>query len=213
MKELDPSYYANARSEISPLLPGGATSVLEIGCSEGNTLAWLQSDKGYSRCCGIEQVVEVANRAASKGLDVVAADIENESVPFDDGFDLVLCLDVLEHLNDPWTVLSRLRSSIRPGGCLIASIPNVCHVSVLGGLVWRDAWRYEDSGILDRTHLRFFTGSTMRELVRGAKLELLQQIPRIPRKTHRRLNVLTLGLLSRFFTLQYLLLARRPDDD
>lgn len=213
MSQFDPAYYANARREIGPLLPDGATSVLEIGCSGGNTLAWLGAEKGYTRCCGVEQMAGVAKHAQDMGLNVVVADIENEPMPFEGQFDLVLCLDVLEHLLDPWLALRKIRDSVRPGGHLIASIPNVSHVSVLGGLLLRNAWRYEDSGVLDRTHLRFFTGATMRELVRGADLELLQQKGRIARKTHRRLNVLTFGLFSRFFTLQYLLLAQRPADD
>lgn len=209
MKNFNPGYYANARREIEPLLPSDIGSVLEIGCSEGNTLMWLRDSKSIKTCRGIEILPDVAARAKEKGLDIVVADIEHDGIPFKDQYDLVLCLDVLEHLNDPWGAMKTITESIKPGGYFIASIPNIGHISVLSDLVLHDRFDYAESGILDRTHLRFFTGTTARQLLTDGGLEVLQQRSRFARKTHRRLNFLTLGLFKRLFTFQTLLLATK----
>jgi len=209
MNDFKPSYYANARLEIEPLLPANIGSVLEIGCSEGNTLQWLRDRKSIKTCSGIEIIPDVAARAIEKGLDVVVADIERDGIPFKDQYDLILCLDVLEHLLDPWGALKNITGSIKPGGYFIASIPNIGHISILSDLVWHDRFDYADSGILDRTHLRFFTGATAHQLLTDAGLEVVEQQARFARKTHRRINFLTAGLFKRFLTFQNIFLAVR----
>ena len=209
MNDFKPSYYANARLEIEPLLPANIGSVLEIGCSEGNTLQWLRDSKSIKTCSGIEIIPDVAARAIEKGLDVVVADIERDGIPFKDQYDLILCLDVLEHLLDPWGALKNITGSIKPGGYFIASIPNIGHISILSDLVWHDRFDYADSGILDRTHLRFFTGATAHQLLTDAGLEVVEQQARFARKTHRRINFLTAGLFKRFLTFQNIFLAVR----
>lgn len=209
MPKLDPAYYANARREIEPLLPSTIDSVLEIGCGEGNTLLWLRESKAAAVCRGVELLREAAERAKLKGLDVRVADVEREDIPFAEQFQIVLCLDVLEHLRDPWATLRRIGGSIRPEGWLIASIPNIAHVSILSDLVFRDNWSYAEAGILDRTHFRFFTRRTARQLLSGAGLEVVRYQPRFARKTHRRLSLLSFGLLERFLVYQNLFLARK----
>ena len=69
---------------------------------------------------------------------------------------------------DPWSVLARLRHFVKPDGWLVASIPNVRHHKVVRRLLWPGEWRYEDKGVLDRTHLRFFARASARALVEGA---------------------------------------------
>lgn len=211
MTNFDPAYYANARREIESLLPRQIGSVLEIGCSEGNTLLWLRDSKSIPVCQGIELIPEVAARAKAKGLDVVAANIELDGIPFETQYDLVLCLDVLEHLRDPWSSLRLILGAVKPGGYLITSIPNVNHISVVWDLLLHDSWKYSSTGILDKTHLRFFTRTTARELLADAGLELVQCKSTFARKTHRRLNFLTAGLFKRFFSFQNIFLARKSD--
>jgi SAM-dependent methyltransferase len=80
-------------------------------------------------------------------------------------FDLIIALDVLEHLIDPWSIVRRLHGILNPGGVIIASIPNVGHYSVAVPLVLRGQWNYADEGLLDRTHLRFFTRRTAVDLL------------------------------------------------
>lgn len=209
MKTPDHGYYDNARREIEPLLPANLESVLEIGCGEGNTLLWLQHTGLAKTCKGIEILPDVASRGKAAGLDIIVADIENEGIPFKDQYDLVLCLDVLEHLHDPWSTIKVITNSIKPGGYFIASIPNISHISILSDLIFRDQWAYSEAGILDKTHLRFFTRSTAQQLLSSAGLEIIRHQHRFARKTHRNINFLTIGLFRRFLTFQNLYLARK----
>lgn len=209
MKTPDHGYYDNARREIEPLLPANLESVLEIGCGEGNTLLWLQHTGLAKTCKGIEILPDVASRGKAAGLDIIVADIENEGIPFKDQYDLVLCLDVLEHLHDPWSTIKVITNSIKPGGYFIASIPNISHISILSDLIFRDQWAYSEAGILDKTHLRFFTRSTAQQLLSSAGLKIIRHQHRFARKTHRNINFLTIGLFRRFLTFQNLYLARK----
>lgn len=209
MKTLNQGYYNNARREIEPLLPSNIGSVLEIGCGEGNTLLWLQHSGLAKSCRGIEILPDVAARGQQEGAEIVVADIEQGGIPFDDQYDLVLCLDVLEHLRDPWATMEIIVDSIKPGGYLIASIPNISHISIISDLILHNNWDYADAGILDKTHLRFFTEKTTQQLLSGAGLKIIQHKRRIARKTHRNVNFLTLGLFKKFLTFQNIFLAKK----
>ena len=100
--------------------------------------------------------------------------MENYSHLFENKkFDLILCLDVLEHLIDPWSVIKKLiYENLREGGTLIACIPNVRYYNVLLPLLLKKEWKYQETGVLDRTHLRFFTKKTILELISSAGLQL-----------------------------------------
>jgi len=159
-------YFALARTEIAPLLPDCTDRVFEIGCGAGATISWLRSIRPVRYAAGIELVPQAA-RQAEQSLDaVIIGNIEVSELPFAAGsFDMILALDVLEHLVDPWAVVRRLHRLLAPNGVIIASIPNVSHYSVAMPLLIRGRWSYVDEGLLDRTHLRFFTQRTAVELM------------------------------------------------
>lgn len=193
-----------------PLLPARAARVLEIGCGSGNTLAWL---KGIRRCAwtaGVE-LSPGAAAEARKQVDVVfQGNIEAMELPVEDEtVDLILCLDVLEHLVDPWSVVARLQRLLSPGGALIASIPNVRHKSVLVPLVLMGKWDYTEEGILDRTHLRFFVRNTAVALLESSGLRMDKIIATgLGRSRKSRLvNGLLPSIIRSFFEKQYLLRA------
>ena len=152
----DPSYFEFARPEILARIPQSARRVLEIGCGAGRLGAALKARQS-AEVVGVE-FNEGAAAAARQRLDrVVVGDIEQMEPGFTAGsFDCVVCADVLEHLERPDRVLRRLRDWLAPNGKLIASIPNARHHSVVGGLL-EGNWTYERAGLLDNTHLRFFT--------------------------------------------------------
>lgn len=206
-------YFDSVRKEILPLLPEDMARVLEVGCGSGGTLEWLKREKGCSWIAGIE-LSEESGRIAGERLDFfVLGNVEQMDLPFPSGsVDLVLCLDVLEHLVDPWAAVRRLCVLLRPGGFLIASLPNICHRSAIIPLLFRDRWDYQPSGILDRTHLRFFTRKTSVELLEqnGFAVDMVMPVVPVARGSKTWfLNLITFGLFRRFLTTQYLIRAKR----
>jgi 2-polyprenyl-3-methyl-5-hydroxy-6-metoxy-1,4-benzoquinol methylase len=170
-----PEYFSSARREILPLLPANGDRVLELGCGNGATLRWIKELGRFAEFWGIE-LTEVAGATASAVLDhVIIGDVEDCAIEFPEShFELILCLDVLEHLRDPWAVMDRLSRWLCPGGVVVASIPNVRYYTVLRDLVFKGSFRYEEMGILDRTHLRFFTRESGMELMRTGGLQNIQ---------------------------------------
>ncbi|MBF0135551.1 MAG: class I SAM-dependent methyltransferase [Magnetococcales bacterium] len=149
-------YFFRERPEVVQCVPASAQNVLDVGCGAG-LLGKELKDRGISRVVGVEINPEAA-QFARKYLDVVhAGDVTSMPLDFSLGeFDAIVCADVLEHLVDPWALVLRLKPFLAPRGVLITSIPNVRYFGMLHGLV-EGHWTYAESGILDRTHLRFFT--------------------------------------------------------
>jgi 2-polyprenyl-3-methyl-5-hydroxy-6-metoxy-1,4-benzoquinol methylase len=159
-----PNYYGHARPEVVGLVPMSARRILDVGCGAG-ALGLALKQRGPCHVTGIEYVPEVAARAATVLDTAIAGDAFNElaALPLAH-FDAIVMADVLEHVDDSDRLLGLARERLAPGGRLILSIPNVRHWSVvlplLGG-----RWDYQDAGILDRTHLRFFTRHNMLEMM------------------------------------------------
>ncbi len=152
----DPFYFGYARPEIVALVPESARRVLDIGCGAGRLGEALKA-RQQADVVGIE-MNEAAAAVARQRLDrVVAGDVEALTLDFEPAsFDAIVCGDVLEHLREPERLLRQARQWLTSEGCLVASIPNVRHHSVVCSLL-QGNWTYESAGLLDRTHLRFFT--------------------------------------------------------
>jgi len=162
-------YFGHIRTEIAPLLPEASRRVLELGCGGGGTMQWLRAARPVERAVGLELDPSAAARARQVFDAVREVDLNQQRPDLgDERFDLVLALDVLEHLVDPWSTLRWVRETLVPGGTLIVSLPNVAHYSVVLPLALKGAWDYADEGLLDRTHLRFFNRATARALVEQA---------------------------------------------
>ena len=139
-------------------LPSTYSTVLEVGCAEGTFSRHLNASERW----GVESDAESAriagnalNRVLRGSYDVVAADIPDEY------FDIVICNDVIEHMRDHDWFFKSIYRKIRKQGFLIGSIPNVRHIRNLFELLILKDWRYREIGILDRTHLRFFTEKSL----------------------------------------------------
>jgi 2-polyprenyl-3-methyl-5-hydroxy-6-metoxy-1,4-benzoquinol methylase len=169
-------YYDSPRREILPWLPERVVRLLDVGCGSGATTAAVRDARGVEWAGGIEFVDAVAERAEAR-LDRVwrgdAAQAPLEAEIAAGSLDLVLCLDVLEHMPDPWTMVRRLSRLLRPGGRLILSVPNIRHWKFVWCLIARGDFTYRDAGLLDRTHLRFFVRRTAIELATCGGLELV----------------------------------------
>lgn len=204
-------YYASVRRDILPLVPRSDGRLLDIGCGEGATAAFLKREGYCSWACGLEVFPDAATTARTRLDQVIEGNIETMELPLEPGsLDVILCLDVLEHLIDPWRAVDKLAPLLAPGGLLIASIPNIRCVKALGPLLFLGRFRYQDQGILDRTHLRFFTRRTAIGLIESAGLRIHTAPPRLG-KYGRIINALTLSLFTEFLAPQYLIVGARDD--
>lgn len=151
-------------------MPPNARVIAEIGCSSGALAREYKKINSSCRYIGVELMKSYVP-LAERYCDVVhAVDIENlddaamsEKLPGD----CWVFGDTLEHLRDPWLVLARVRRVLPPDGCVVACIPNAQHWSVQARLNC-GALRYEESGLLDKTHLRWFTRITIMEMFSNA---------------------------------------------
>lgn len=161
------TYYLHARPEIVELIPITAQRILDVGCGAGGLSATLKA-RQTAEIHGVE-IVEQAAAHARHHLDHVwNCGIEAALPELPDGYyDCIVIADVLEHLLDPLFVLTELKKKLTSNGTLIASIPNIQNWGTLSELL-QGKWDYRSEGILDRTHLRFFTRKSVEELFWGA---------------------------------------------
>ncbi|MDO9424799.1 MAG: class I SAM-dependent methyltransferase [Methylobacter sp.] len=208
--EKKPDYFSSSRSQIIDLLPDFSQRVLEIGCGSGQTLETLKKMQACAETVGVELFEAAADSARNRVDTVYCLDVEKNPLPAHIGkFNLILLLDVLEHLVDPWTLLKRLKEEhLAVDGKIIISLPNARHFSlVLPLLVGR--FDYVERGILDKTHLRFFTKDSATKLLKsaGLNIEAIKPASLDIRLNSGKLNVITLGLFSGFIASQYLFKA------
>lgn len=202
-------YYRNPRTEILPYVPEGVERLLDIGCGVG---AFGSSVKAARKCevWGIELVPHVAQLAESKLDRVFAGDVVQRVPELPDAsFDVVTCLDVLEHLAWPDQLLRSLTRVLKPGGRVVASLPNIRYWPNLRELVQNGNFSYVDSGILDRTHLRFYTRNSIPELFAAAKYRVVSIEGLFPysARTLKIANLLGRGRFSDCAYLQYAVVA------
>lgn len=201
------SYFTHIRQEISPLLPLGCERILEVGCGTGATLRWLKSHYPEAETVGIE--FEASNRFALEEHTDHFHIGDAETFDKDIGtFDLILCLDVLEHLRSPEDALKRYVRLLRPNGIVIISVPAVSYIGVSLPLLLGRHFTYTDSGILDRTHTRLFVEETVVNLANDAGLSVdAGLLGGIRGPKSRTLNAVTLGLFRHYLTKQYIIRA------
>lgn len=208
------SYYQNVRGDLAEYVEKGNHSILDVGCGAGYFGEFLKSHGHASKVVGIEVDTVAANVASTKLDCVLCANLNVASIvevlkDFDKAtFDYIVCADVLEHLIDPWTILVELATFLKPGGRIIISIPNVRHWSVWIPLVINGHWDYRESGIMDKTHLRFFTRESTIGLIEGAQLKATVYPPTIWRWSERMLNKFTLGLCEGWLASQWVLVGK-----
>lgn len=211
----NPGYFGAARREMLEFVPLAANSVLDVGCGDGS-FGELLKQRQICSVTGLEFVAAAASKAEARLDRVIIGSAEIEHPFGEESFDCIVFNDVLEHLVDPWAAVSRFARALRKGGCMVASIPNVRYFRVLKALVQDKTWTYTDKGVLDRTHLRFFTRKTIPGLFEpaGLRVETLAGIngaQRFPLK-YALINWLSLGGLEDARYLQFACVARKGAD-
>ena len=171
-------YYTQSRPEMLPLIPRSASTLLDIGCSEGRFAEGVKRLLPSCETWGVEPVAEVAQQAAQRMDRVICQPLEEVTDLPEKYFDVVAMNDVLEHFPYSEPVLALVRRVMKDDGRLVLSVPNVRFYLVLLELLYRNDWRYRDSGVMDRTHLRFFTTKSIKRLLEqtGFQVDLVKGI-------------------------------------
>ena len=182
----DDTYYSGKRQDMLKFIDIKVSRILEIGCGEGN-FATNFTDIEY---WGVEQATQHAKAAEQKGLRILNGlyeDVEDK-IP-DSYFDLIVCNDVIEHMIDPMGFLKDIKKKLKPTGKLIASIPNIRYAPILHKLIFEADFEYVQSGIMDYTHLHFFTYKSFRRIAEstGWNVDLIEPINIQPFKPVKKL--------------------------
>ena len=176
-------YFLASRPEIAAFLPTRFCRTLEIGCGAGGfTRAYLGDAQER---WGIEPDPAAARGAAPAFTRLLEGTYDAVAAELPDGhFDLVICNDVIEHMPDHDRFLRDIRRKMAPGGAIVGSIPNIRHLTALIKLLALRDFPYSEDGILDRTHLRFFTKKSLERAFRdsGFSIDRLEGIRSIIRE-------------------------------
>lgn len=212
---MDNRYFATARHDVLAHVPGAPKRILDIGCGWGSTTDALRKRGGVEFAIGVE-IDPASAKEAEKHFDHVYCNAV-EDAPFEERIapgtlDAVLCLDVLEHLVDPWTVVQRVTPLLAPGGRLYVSVPNIRNWKFIWRLLTRGDFHYTQSGLLDRTHLRFFVRETAMALAGAGGLDVVACVDARAYKSYEAraiLNALTFGGTSGLIAKQWIAIAER----
>lgn len=146
-------------------IPDNAKLFLELGCGAGGFGAMLKATRNNSYVIGVEIHPQSAEAARNRLDEVIEKPVEIALESIQDGsVDCVVCNDILEHLVDPWAVLGQIERVLKPNGAIVSSIPNARHFPVFKNYFLGGDWKYEKWGVLDRTHLRFFTKKSIERM-------------------------------------------------
>lgn len=173
-----PNYYTSHRYEMAKLIPGNVTKVLEIGCGDSNFANFLPVCEYW----GIEPSRHVSILSSSNVYKIIRNDYETAYVDLPNNyFDLIVVNDVIEHMQSHDYFFSSIKIKMSSGACILGSVPNVRHISNMIEILIHKDWEYKDSGILDRTHLRFFTQNSLKKILldHGYIIEILKPINQV----------------------------------
>lgn len=207
LRPKDDSYYEGVRDDIAALVEDGVERVLDVGCAFGSTGEMLKK-RGIKEVIGVECSPKAYNEARKRLDNVFFGDIQDIDLPFEDGhFDCIIYADVLEHLADPWSVLKKQRRFLNDKGAVIASIPNLRHYRVIKKLL-KGQWDYEDKGVLDSAHLRFFTLKNIEAMFSGAGYRIKEIRYKLSAsKVKKFLNKILRGKFNESLSEQFLIKA------
>ncbi len=215
------------RTELIELIQEPPEQVLEIGCSSGATGMVIKQKFPDVEYIGMDSNKKLAEIAQTRLDRVIVSDIDKvqlDTLGFKkESIDLIICADVLEHLYDPWKILFDLRGYLTPDGKVLASIPNIQYINNIINLL-HGGWKYdENGGLLDATHIRFFTLNEIVKMFKGTGYNIMHVSGVTNPKMHSNtwpndfdlgkfvLKNITMEEAYKFSVLQYLVVARKVD--
>jgi len=203
MYEKSPEYYQGTREEMLDFIPAWAKVILDVGCGTGGFASQLSKRQGVE-VWGLE-INSLAAQEAERVMTKVLVGDANSLIPLlpDGHFDCIVFNDVLEHLVDPYGVIEAVKEKLAPKGVIVASIPNVRFIHNLFHVLVRKQWKYIESGILDSTHLRFFTYKSIEDMFHehGYEIVALRGVNPVRSLWFGLFNLCSLGMFadSRYF--------------
>jgi 2-polyprenyl-3-methyl-5-hydroxy-6-metoxy-1,4-benzoquinol methylase len=204
------NYYDQSRPEILSFISSGINSILDVGCGTGAFLR-LVKERTKAETWGVEVIDKIAEKAKGQIDNIIIGKIEDklESIP-DSYFDCITLNDVLEHMIEPAKVLNSLKQKLSADGVIVASLPNVRYFFNLYELIISKDWKYTESGVLDSTHLRFFTKKSMKRLFDEAGYKITSQkgINKIASWKFQIFQFLTFGIFNDTKYLQYVCISK-----
>jgi 2-polyprenyl-3-methyl-5-hydroxy-6-metoxy-1,4-benzoquinol methylase len=162
---LDSLHHDFAPEGLLKMIGVAPLEVLDVGCFCGGSGRWIKEQFPKARITGIEMIAKAAEIAAEAYDEVYVSKFEDvDTISWQGKFDAIIAADVLEHVYNPWAMLQRLKPLISQGGALYVSVPNIRNLNILMGLA-KGEWHYSSRGILDITHIRFFTKTQACEML------------------------------------------------
>ncbi len=205
----DDIYYNQDKIMIVSYLPEGKHVILDLGCATGRLGQSLRNANKAAELVGVEIFGPAAEEAAKRYDKVYTIDIETFDLPYKEYFDFVVCGDILEHLKDPWEATQKIHGWLKKGGTLIATIPNIRYWRVIRDLFFYGKWEYVESGILDNTHLRFFTRKDFLNLLEKKNLSTVRHDMLIDGIKQNLFNKCTFGIFEEFMGSQIIVEAKK----
>lgn len=206
--KVDEKYYSRFRSWPSLFEIKRGANILDIGCGQGILGKYLQ-DKYSAKVTGIEITPENHALASAVLHKTMLGDVERmdmSSVGKD--FDYVIFSDSLEHMLEPQIVLDKMKDVLAKDGSVLISIPNIRNFRATFPLLFADQWEYQDEGLLDRTHLRFFTHNSIRNLLDRCGYQVDRIYVDLPMSSKVGIaNLLTFGVFKKILTSHYFVKA------
>lgn len=212
------SYYANIRYDIITLLPQKeGLKVLEIGAAYGETLFYLKENKIASEVVGVDLFEDIAHKENYKPVDdFIFGNIENVNLDrYINYFDVILLPDVLEHIENPAPVLHKIAQYLNADGQILISMPNIRHFSAFVKIYLKGDFGYEEEGIFDYTHIRFYCRKNIAQLIDRGGYKILKSQAAF--KAHKGfsfsklLNLISFGIFEEFLSRQYLFVAKNKE--
>jgi 2-polyprenyl-3-methyl-5-hydroxy-6-metoxy-1,4-benzoquinol methylase len=210
-------YFSNIRLDLIRLIDPKSKDlkVLEVGAAYGETLNYLKQNGIAKQAVGIDIFEDKTNSNNYKKIDrFIFGNIEEIEFPeYENYFDLILLPDVLEHLIEPKKVLDKLKKYLSQNGTIIVSMPNIRHYSAINKIFFKGNFKYEESGLFDYTHMRFYCRKNIQELLESSGFKVLKEESAIKnykgKSITKIINSLTFGLMEEFFSLQYFYVIKK----
>jgi 2-polyprenyl-3-methyl-5-hydroxy-6-metoxy-1,4-benzoquinol methylase len=168
-------YSDSDRREMLSFVPSSTRSVLDVGCGKGGFGGAVKADRPGVEVWGMDSSPEVIERATA-ALDRFVLGLFPDDSP-DRRFDCLTFNDSLEHMPDPWGALREAQRLLTEDGVIVVSLPNIRQYSIIRMLVLKGDWEYRDTGIMDRTHLRFFTRKSALRLFEECGFTVSECVP------------------------------------